>query len=142
MRSPRFSLAPTPGGGLPPLNLLLVFALALGLRLASAPLFTFAGSDCDGAGYWNVARHIADGQGWLSNSYRFLYVPQLFSNYRFHATSHSNQGWETFMGEWTAVSERHYLALTPFRRRLADYWAGYLRLETAALQRVRAARNA
>jgi len=46
------------------------------------------------------------------------------------------------MGEWTAVSERHYLALTPFRRRLADYWAGYLRLETAALQRVRAARNA
>lgn len=75
MRSPRFSLAPTPGGGLPPLNLLLVFALALGLRLAWAPLFTFAGSDCDGAGYWNVARHIADGQGWLSNSYRFLYVP-------------------------------------------------------------------
>jgi len=78
----------------------------------------------------------------LRAGYRFLYVPQLFSNYRFHATSHSNQGWETFMGEWTAVSERHYLALTPFRRRLADYWAGYLRLETAALQRVRAARNA
>lgn len=74
--------------------------------------------------------------------YRFFYVPQIFSNYRFHPTSHSNQGWETFMGEWTAVSERHYLALTPFRRRLADCWAGYLRLETAALQRVRAARNA
>ncbi|HOE27557.1 MAG TPA: glycosyltransferase family 2 protein [bacterium] len=74
--------------------------------------------------------------------YRFLYVPQIFSNYRFHATSHSNQGWETFMGEWTAVSERHYRALTPLRRRLADCWAGYLRLETAVLRRVRAARNA
>ena len=74
--------------------------------------------------------------------YRFLYVPRIFSNYRFHATSHSNQGWETFMGEWTAVSERHYRARTPLRRRLADCRACALRLETAVLRRVRAARNA
>lgn len=75
MSAPR-PVAGTPLPDAPPAwVLLLVFALALGLRLWWAPLFTFEGSDCDGAGYWNVARHIADGQGWLSNSYRFLYLP-------------------------------------------------------------------
>ncbi len=74
--------------------------------------------------------------------YRFFYVPQIFSNYRFHSTSHSNQGWETFMGEWAAVSERHLRGLSPRRRRRAKRWWNYLRAETAVLRWVRAARHA
>lgn len=68
--------------------------------------------------------------------YRFLYIPHLFSNYRFHPTSHSNQGWNTFMGEWTAVSERHLRGLSTRQRRVAEWWWRYLRLETALRARI------
>ena len=31
--------------------------------------------DCDGAGYLEVARHLARGTGWVTNAYRFLFLP-------------------------------------------------------------------
>lgn len=52
-----------------------VTLLALVLRLLAAPAFTIDGTDCDGAGYWDVARSLASGHGWQSHSHRFLYLP-------------------------------------------------------------------
>ena len=56
------------------------FALAI-LTLASLALrvlffnaYTFEGTDCDGAAYMNLARNIASGAGWVTNSLRFLFL--------------------------------------------------------------------
>ena len=69
----------------------------------------------------------------LSRGYRFRYVPQIFSDYRYHETSHSNQGFDTFLGEWKAVSDRYYRALPPARRALAEAWWAYARIESAVV---------
>ena len=66
----------------------------------------------------------------MGRGYRFHYVPQIFSDYRYHATSHSNQGFDTFLGEWQAVSDRCYRDLSPARRALAEAWWAYARLES------------
>ncbi len=66
----------------------------------------------------------------LSAGYRFHYIPQFFSLYRYHATSNSNQGFDTFVGEWTEVSNRYYNKLTPLRRFLAEAWWQAARIES------------
>ena len=73
--------------------------------------------------------------------YRFRYVPQIFSNYRFHPYSHSSLGWDAFVGEWTEVADRYYRGLPPGRRRAEELWMGYLRIETAVLRLARAMRR-
>jgi len=55
----------------------LVFALALAVRLAVSSCYRFEGMDCDAAGYYNLARHFAAGQGWTNYSLRLLFsLPQ------------------------------------------------------------------
>ena len=71
--------------------------------------------------------------------YRFRYIPQIFSDYRFHPSSHSSLGWDTFLKEWNPVSDRIYRSLDWRRRRAADLWWCYLRAETSLLKRMRAA---
>jgi glycosyltransferase involved in cell wall biosynthesis len=89
-------------------------------------------------------RYAMDYDYWLRAfmaGYRFLYVPQIFSNYRFHSSSHSSRGWDAFVGEWTAVSERHFRELPRRRRCMAKWWWRYIRVETALLRRIRALRG-
>ncbi|MDD5556434.1 MAG: glycosyltransferase family 2 protein [bacterium] len=89
-------------------------------------------------------RYAMDYDYWLRAflaGYRFLYVPRIFSNYRFHSASHSSRGWEAFMPEWTAVSERYLRALPRRRRCAAEWWWLYIRMENALRNRVRALRG-
>ncbi|MBN1673020.1 MAG: glycosyltransferase [Kiritimatiellae bacterium] len=58
----------------------------------------------------------------LVNGYTFAYCPQIFSNYRLHASSHTAKGYDTFLDEWTRVFERYYAALSPARRLYARCW--------------------
>ena len=78
----------------------------------------------------------------LTRGYTFHYVPQIFSNYRYHATSNSNQGFDTFLAEWQAVSDRFRAELPAGRRALAAAWWVYARLESQFVRRDRAARTA
>lgn len=75
----------------------------------------------------------------LTRGYRFHYVRQIFSNYRYHATSNSNQGFDTFLGEWQAVSDRFRAALPPVLRATAAAWLAWARLESVFIRRHRAA---
>jgi glycosyltransferase involved in cell wall biosynthesis len=65
----------------------------------------------------------------LTHGFRFHYVPQVFSNYRYHPTSNTNQGYDTFLGEWQEVSRRYYDRLSPARRWRAEAWWAYARVE-------------
>ena len=61
---------------LPPgLVMALLTILGLALRLVWFNRYQLAGTDCDGAGYMDVARHIASGAGFTTNVYKYLYLP-------------------------------------------------------------------
>ncbi len=66
----------------------------------------------------------------LRHGYRFCYIPQLFSYYRYHETSLSNQGYDTFLDEWRAVSDRIISELPPAQQRAAAWWWRYMRIES------------
>jgi glycosyltransferase involved in cell wall biosynthesis len=66
----------------------------------------------------------------LRAGFRLHYIPQIFSDYCYHATSNSNQGWDKFYPEWKAVSDRHYAALPRAVQRRAERWWRYARLES------------
>lgn len=86
-------------------------------------------------------RYSMDYEYWLralSRGYSFHYVPQIFSNYRYHDTSHSNRGFDTFLGEWQVVSDRYLATLSPARRALAELWWTYARLESRVVGRHKA----
>lgn len=75
--------------------------------------------------------------------FSFTYRNRFFSLYRFHATSHSNQGFDTFLPEWQAVSDRHFKALSPIRKCLALGWlaverfrAGHYRMQQESISRI------
>jgi hypothetical protein len=55
----------------------LVAVTALGLvpRLAWFGRYRLAGTDCDGAGYMDVARHLAAGAGFTTGIFKYLYLP-------------------------------------------------------------------
>jgi hypothetical protein len=72
--------------------------------------------------------------------YTFHYVPQIFSNYRYHATSHSNQGFDTFQGEWIDIMNRYLGKLPPWHRLLIEsWWHLYGRIECLFVRRHKAA---
>ena len=72
--------------------------------------------------------------------YTFRYVPQIFSNYRYHATSHSNQGFDTFQGEWIDIMNRYLAKLPPFHRMVVEaWWRTYGILECLFVRRHKAA---
>jgi 4-amino-4-deoxy-L-arabinose transferase-like glycosyltransferase len=61
---------------LPPAVLLAALAAAgLAVRLAFFDRYSLAGTDCDGAGYMEVARHIAAGLGFRTGVYKQLFLP-------------------------------------------------------------------
>lgn len=66
----------------------------------------------------------------MRRGYHFRYVPQVFSSYRYHATSNSNQGFDTFQPEWKRVSEAHYKALSHAEQRAVERWWAYARIES------------
>ena len=47
---------------------------SLAVRMFFFRAYTLAGSDCDGAAYMDLARNIAGGSGWVTNSLRFLFL--------------------------------------------------------------------
>lgn len=51
----------------------LVFLLGLALRVAAFPGARLEGSDCDGAAYLELARHIAAGEGFVTNAVYHLW---------------------------------------------------------------------
>ena len=68
---------PHPGDGRPGLTLWLLSALtvaSLVVRLWFFEAYAFAGTDCDGASYMDLARSIAGGEGWVTHSLRFLFL--------------------------------------------------------------------
>ena len=52
--------------------------LGLALRLVWFGCYRLAGTDCDGAGYMDVARHISVGAGFTTNIFKYLYLPPPF----------------------------------------------------------------
>ncbi len=52
---------------------LLVLLLSLAVRLAFFAQYTYEGTDCDGAGYMNLAENVSRGAGWVNNSVRVLF---------------------------------------------------------------------
>lgn len=75
----------------------------------------------------------------LRRGYSFHYVPQIFSDYRYHATSHSNQGFDTFLKEWQDVSARHLAALSAPQRAWTEIWWAYARVESLFVRRHKSA---
>jgi glycosyltransferase involved in cell wall biosynthesis len=75
----------------------------------------------------------------LVKGYTFHYIPRILSSYRYHATSHSNQGFDTFLDEWKRVAKRHRDALPKWRQLLVDLWWVYGRLESPIVGRHKAA---
>jgi hypothetical protein len=59
----------------PALMLAAMAAAALGVRLAFFQHYPLVGTDCDGAGYMDVARHIAAGLGFRTGAYKQLFLP-------------------------------------------------------------------
>lgn len=87
-------------------------------------------------------RRAMDYEYWLrmmSHGYRFHYVPRILSDYRYHQTSHSNQGFDTFLDEWKAVSKRYYDALPGWKKVLGELWWLYARVECEFVKRHKAA---
>ena len=70
----------------------------------------------------------------LRRGYAFHYVPQILSSYRYHATSHSNRGFDAFLPEWQAVSDRHRAALSPAHRALAEAWWAWAAVESRVVR--------
>jgi glycosyltransferase involved in cell wall biosynthesis len=75
----------------------------------------------------------------MTQGYGFHYVPQIFSNYRYHATSHSNQGFDTFLGEWQRISDAYFAKLSGADRLLARLWWAYARIECLLVRQHKAA---
>jgi glycosyltransferase involved in cell wall biosynthesis len=75
----------------------------------------------------------------LRAGFSFHYVPQFFSLYRYHATSNSNQGFDTFAGEWKQVSDRYYRQLSAGEQTRAELWWKLARVECFFVQRDKAA---
>jgi len=71
----------------------------------------------------------------MRNGYRFNYIPQVFSSYRYHPTSNTMKGYDTFLGEWQAVSQKYLDLLTPSERRRAELWWKFVRVECFFVQR-------
>lgn len=59
----------------PALVLAALAAAALAVRLVFFGHYPLAGTDCDGAGYMDVARHIAAGLGFRTGAYKQLFLP-------------------------------------------------------------------
>jgi len=79
-------------------------------------------------------RYGMDYEYWLramTRGYGFQYVPQVFSSYRYHASSHTCElGYDAFLGEWAEVSQRYLGQLSPLRRALAECWWQLSKVET------------
>ena len=76
----------------------------------------------------------------MTAGYTFRYVPQIFSNYRYHATSHSNQGFDTFQGEWIDIMNRYLDKLPSLNRLLVEtWWHAYGRIECLVVRQHKAA---
>jgi glycosyltransferase involved in cell wall biosynthesis len=71
----------------------------------------------------------------MTHGYRFHYIRQLFSYYRYHPTSLTNQGYDTFLNEWSAVSERVLSQLPKADQLRAEMWWKYMRVECFFVQR-------
>jgi glycosyltransferase involved in cell wall biosynthesis len=71
----------------------------------------------------------------MMHGYRFHYIPQLFSHYRYHPTSLTNQGYDTFLDEWSQVSQRVLKSLPPAKQRIAELWWLYMRVECIFVRR-------
>lgn len=69
----------------------------------------------------------------MAKGYRFHYIPQIFSDYRYHTTSHSTKGFDTFLPEWKAVSEQYLRKLPVWRQALIEAWWVYGRLESCVV---------
>jgi len=53
----------------------------------------------------------------LRAGYRFIHVPQVFSNYRYHATSHTVElGYDIFLDEWKETARSYRAQLTSLQR--------------------------
>lgn len=80
-----------------------------------------------------------DYEYWLRamvKGYRFHYVRQNLSYYRYHDTSHTHAlGYDTFLPEWEAVSNHYYNRLPTPRRWLAALWWKYARVESIFVNR-------
>jgi 4-amino-4-deoxy-L-arabinose transferase-like glycosyltransferase len=57
------------------LDIVVLALLALAIRVLFFQEYRLEGTDCDGAGYMGLARHIRAGEGWLSDYYRILFLP-------------------------------------------------------------------
>jgi glycosyltransferase involved in cell wall biosynthesis len=78
-------------------------------------------------------RYALDYEYWLralAAGYEFHYVPQIFSKYRYHATSHSTKGFDTFLDEWKAASERYRTRLSRAEQAFVEAWWVYGRIES------------
>jgi glycosyltransferase involved in cell wall biosynthesis len=71
----------------------------------------------------------------LTAGFRFHYIPKVFALYRFHPTSHSSRGFDTFLPEWQEVSDRHYAGLPPLQKMAARIWRAYGMLESGIYRR-------
>ena len=52
----------------------------------------------------------------MAQGYRFRCIPQVLSNYRYHADSHTCQGYDTFLPEWHTISRRYIARRSTARR--------------------------
>lgn len=75
----------------------------------------------------------------LDHGFKFQYVPQIFSAYRYHATSHTSKGYDTFLGDWQEVSDRYYGKLGRIHRMALEAWWGYARVECVFVRQHKAA---
>lgn len=71
----------------------------------------------------------------LTRGYRFHYLPRVLSLYRYHATSHTMQGYDTFLPEWDAVSERYRKACPAAEQKALERTWRWMALESFFVRR-------
>jgi hypothetical protein len=75
-------------------------------------------------GFLNHNLHRAmDTEYWLRmmlEGYQFHHIPQVLANYRFHSSSKSSKGFESFEPEWKIV-EKNILKSISYAQRLEAY---------------------
>jgi len=58
----------------------------------------------------------------IERRFRFEVLDEVLSNYLFHDSSKSNQGWDAFMEEWTLVSRQHKDKFSTWKKLQIEAW--------------------
>ncbi len=66
----------------------------------------------------------------LTNNYKFVYIPRTFACYRYHDSSLTNIGYDSFLPEWQSVSDEYYEKLSGGGKITAKLWNLYFVFES------------